>query len=345
MKKYARIASYFLVMMLVISGCSTIPQQNEPDTEKPAEPIELKLENFIQSEENTMYHYEGSGMEYANYISWIDYKTDEAIQLRINNGGTETVSVYRVDGDKLIKTFTQGETYHREDMTLRENNSQEVLLMLPLKEGTTWILEDGSKRMIASVDAEVETPAGKYRAIEVITEYEDSKTMDYYVSGIGIVKSVFSSGEYEVISALENIEKDKKISQDVSLYYPDEEEQIQKVDAELEFGTNDSAEKVLAQALRTNVPENAVSVIGENAKINRLYFEQESSTARIDLSEEFVTEMNAGSYYESLILQCLANTLGNYAMSQKMALTIDGGVYESGHIVIEKEDYIWAQTQ
>ncbi|WP_028829556.1 GerMN domain-containing protein [Proteocatella sphenisci] len=347
MKKYGKIIASFLAAMLVMSGCNALPQPNEPDAEKPPEPIELKLEleNFIQSEENTMYYYEGRGNEYARYISWVDYKTDDAIQLRVNNGGTETASVYRIDGDKLIKSFTQAETYHREDMTLRENNSQEVLLMEPLEEGTSWTLEDGSKRMITGVDAKVQTPSGDYTAIEVVTEYADSKTMDYYVSGIGLVKSVFESNGEQVISALENIEKDKKITQDVSLYYPDEEEKLQKTDVKLEFATNDSAEKVLTQAFKSNVPENAVGVIGENAQINSLYFEQETSTARIDLSKEFVTEMNAGSYYESLILQCLANTLRSYATSEKMSLTIDGGVYESGHIVLEKEDYIFAEAE
>lgn len=344
MKKFIMTMSTLLVGILIMSGCNVTPKPNEPDTE-PVKPVELTLENFVQAEENTIYHYAGTGNEYAQYISWIDYKTDDAIQLRSNNGGTEAVTVYRIDGGKLIKSFTQAETYYREDMTVRENNYQDVLLMEPLEKGTSWTLEDGAKRTIEGMDVKVETPSGDYTAIEVVTEYEGSKTMDYYVAGMGLVKSVFSSEEYQVLSELENIEKDKKITQNVSFYYPDEDEQIKKIDVQLEFGTNDRAEKVFAKAYISNLPENAVSVIGDDEQINSMYFDQESSTAKIDLSKAFLTEMNAGSYYESLILQCLADSLGSYSMSEKMSLTIDGGIYESGHIVMEKEDYIFAEPK
>ena len=46
--------------------------------------------------------------------------------------------------------------------------------------------------------------------------------------------------------------------------------------------------------------------------------------------------MNAGAGYEGLILQSLANTIGDYYGVSKVMLTIDGKTYESGHIVLEK---------
>ena len=46
--------------------------------------------------------------------------------------------------------------------------------------------------------------------------------------------------------------------------------------------------------------------------------------------------MNAGSSFEALILQSLTNTLGNYYGVQEVYITIDGGPYESGHIIIEE---------
>jgi uncharacterized protein involved in tellurium resistance len=60
----------------------------------------------------------------------------------------------------------------------------------------------------------------------------------------------------------------------------------------------------------------------------------------IDLNKDFVTEMNAGSGYESMILQSIGNTFGKYYNSQKVILTIDNNPYESGHIVMKKGEYI-----
>ncbi len=42
--------------------------------------------------------------------------------------------------------------------------------------------------------------------------------------------------------------------------------------------------------------------------------------------------MNAGAYYESMILQSITNTLGMYYGIEKIYITVDGNPYESGHI-------------
>ncbi|MPM51125.1 hypothetical protein SDC9_97872 [bioreactor metagenome] len=59
--------------------------------------------------------------------------------------------------------------------------------------------------------------------------------------------------------------------------------------------------------------------------------------------------MNAGSGFEAMILQCLTNTLGDYYQVEEVYITIDGGPYESGHIIIEegeayKVDYTNVKT-
>ena len=351
MKKAVITAALVLSALLALSGCARILQPgmpddvSPPDNPLPAEALELNLEDYILPIDNARYNYEGTGMEYAQYSAWVDYRYDDALQIRTDNGGTVMAGVYRFDGEKLIRTFNQGETYHREDMTRRENNSQDVILMEPLAEGTSWILEDGSKRTITALDIKVDTPSGSYKAIEVTTEYEDSKTFDYYVKGTGLVKSVFSGDGYEVISALESIETDFRLTQDVKLYYPDAQENIISVDVQLEFGTNDSAEKVLVQAYRDSIPADALTVFAGSSEMNSMYFDQETSTARIALSRSFITEMNAGSYYESLILQSIADTMRSYGNSEKISVTVDGGAYESGHMLLEQEDYIWARTE
>jgi hypothetical protein len=46
-----------------------------------------------------------------------------------------------------------------------------------------------------------------------------------------------------------------------------------------------------------------------------------------------------------MILQCVANTFGGYCGVGKVILTIDGGLYESGHIALQKGEYLTVDTQ
>lgn len=339
MKKIVIYISLILMLMSVFTGCTS----SEPD--KPEEPVpveKLSIEAYLQSEANTKYIYEGEGMEFAAYTSWVDYESDGLLQLRSNNGGTEAVKVYKVEDAKLVMVFTQGETYHRENMLEKEPNMDEVLLMEPLEKGTAWTLQNGAERSITDVAASVETPSGTYTAIEVTTVNEDSKTLDYYAKGTGLVKSVFIGAEnYEVSSTLSMIEKNSRLIQSLRLYYPNiEDEKYYYKDVVLEFETNDSAEDLISEAYKENETETAGVVLTENATINRLWLDQEAMVVHLDLNREFLTEMNAGSYYEYMILQSLVNTVGNYCMSDRVSITLDGYAYESGHILLEDGDYL-----
>ena len=56
----------------------------------------------------------------------------------------------------------------------------------------------------------------------------------------------------------------------------------------------------------------------------------------VDFSKEFTQEMNTSSTYESQILQCITNTLGDYYMVKKVYITVDGKPYSSSHILMKK---------
>lgn len=59
----------------------------------------------------------------------------------------------------------------------------------------------------------------------------------------------------------------------------------------------------------------------------------------LDFSKELVSEMNAGSAYETMILQCITNTIGIYYGVHKVYITIEGKSYESGHIAKKKGEF------
>lgn len=342
MKKIISYIAFICITASVLSGCADPDTQSPGESEVPEPVKKVSVEAYLQSEANTKYTYEGEGIEFASYVSWVDYKADGSLQLRSNNGGTEAVNVYKVEDGKLILAFVQAETYHRENMIGKKSNVDEVMLMEPLEKGNSWTLEDGAQRSITDTDASIETPSGTYTAIEVTTINKDSKTLDYYAEGTGLVKTVFiGSDDFEVTSSLSQIERDVKLLQNLNFYYPNiEDEKYYYKNIELEFQTNDIAEELITRAYKENVPENAAPVLSENAKLNSFYLDQEAGIVHLDLNKEFLAEMNAGSSYESMILQSLANTLGGYCMGEKLSITLDGEIYSSGHIMLEAEDYI-----
>ena len=49
--------------------------------------------------------------------------------------------------------------------------------------------------------------------------------------------------------------------------------------------------------------------------------------------------MNAGSQYEAMILQSITNTFGQYYETDRVIVTVEGVLYESGHILLEEGDF------
>ncbi len=208
----------------------------------------------------------------------------------------------------------------------------------PIKKGTTWTLEDSSKRTITELDVDVSVPAGNYKAVEVTTEGLHSTTVDYYAPDVGLVKSVWinKEGGEEVSSSLRAIEENAVLVQNVDFFYPNiDDNQYYYKTKQLKFKTNDITRNILANAYNEPVGVTLGRVFTPGTKINSLYLNQDNRVY-IDLNQAFLTEMNAGSLYESMLLQSLANTFGRYYGVQEVILTIDNQLYESGHIAFEK---------
>ncbi|MBC3888605.1 hypothetical protein GH810_09820 [Acetobacterium paludosum] len=300
-----------------------------------------RIEDYFPIRENTKSVYEGQGNEFASYDVFIDYATPTKVQQRINNGGTEIVDVIEVVDHKLVKTLSKAETYYRENM-LNKGNQEDVLLMEPLKTGTTWTLSDARVRSITNVAAAVTTPYGNFQALEVTTTSADQpnqKQLDYYVKDLGLVKSVSKIGENgeEITSSLKSIEEGAVMTQSISFFYPNiNDEKIYYQVKKIDFHTNDITRVTLAAVYKQDAP---FTVFSPNTKINSLYLNQDGMVY-IDLSNDYLTEMNAGSELEAMRLQCIANTFGNYYGVERVLLTIDNQLYESGHMALGQGEYL-----
>ncbi len=342
MKKILKLLGMMLVVVLLFGCNNTFNGGNDINDDQPEV---LHIKDYFPIKENVRYVYEGKGNEYASYEVYIDYTSENKVQQRINNGGTEMAKVYKIKDGKLLVSLSKGEVYYRENLLDTIGDESEVLLMEPIKNGTSWTLKDSRVRTITGTSVDVVTPLGSYKAIEVTTEGESGKTIDYYAKDVGLVKSVFVYDDYEVISSLSKMEEDVALTQRISFFYPNiNNDKLYYKNKEIRFKTNDMTRKILSESYKESVSNELGKVFSSNTKINSLYL-NEDGIVYIDLNRSFLTEMNAGAGYEGMILQCIANTFGKYYGSQKVILTIDNELYESGHIAMKKGEYIKADYE
>lgn len=300
------------------------------------------LLEYFPIQADTTYVYEGKGNEYASYTRIADFidNANNKIQTRSDNGGTETVEVIEVKDGKVTILNTIHECYYRDNFMDKTNagTKKEVLLMEPLVKGTKWTLPDGGRRSISAIDADVDTPSGKYKAIEVTTREKGNSgiTKDYYAPKVGLVKSVYSSGKLGISSVLKEIRTDTPFKQTINIYYPDTDEKIHVEPLTLSFRTNDITRLALQETLRKDaVKKSYLPLISAKTKINSMYL-GEDSIVYADFSADLVNDMNLGSGFESAVLQCITNTLGNYYGVEKVYITVNQKPYESGHILMKK---------
>lgn len=335
MKKNIVIFSFILLLIFSFGCASNITDKNADKDSQ-----DLKVEEYYPIKENVKYIYEGNGNEYASYNIYIDYTSESRLQQRVDNGGTVMAKVIEVNDGKVTRLLSRGEAYYRENLLNTKGEEEEVLLMEPLVKGTSWTLNDSRVRTITDTSANIETPSGTYKAMEVTTEGLKDRTIDYYAKGVGLVKSVFISEGMEVTSSLSKIEENTSLIQNISFFYPNaDDSNIYYVDKDVIFNTNDITKQVLGSSYKDVIEAKFGQEFDTNIKINSLYLNKDGMVY-IDMSEAFITEMNAGAGYESMILKSLANTFGKYYNVEKVILTVDNNLYQSGHIAMEKGEFL-----
>lgn len=349
MKKMASLMCSALILISLFACVKQSPAPTQasipPSPSASPDAEAATVGDYFPIRENLRYVYQGEGIEYASYDVYTDYTSDTKLQQRINNSGSELVQVIEIADGMASVVFRREDCYYRENFLDKAGGTEEVLLKEPLETGTSWPLSDGSVRTITGTDVIVDTPSGSYAAVAVETVYADGgKKADYYAKGIGLVKSVSSGESYKVTSSLSEIQEDVSFKQTVRFYYPNiNDSKLYYKEREISFKTNDITRKVLETAYKEQFEGQPGKVFSESTKINSLYL-NDDGMVYLDLSKEFISEMNAGSAYESMILQSAANTFGEYYGIDKVILTIDNGLYESGHIKLEKGQYLSVKT-
>lgn len=343
--------------MLVLSSCSILPKNTGNGNTDPKETgqetsqeksngtkegANLKVSDYFPMLTNVYMKYKGTGNEFAAMDRYVDYVMGNRIQFRDDNGGTVASNVYEVGDGSVRLVYSQGESYARVNRTSL-NNADEIVLKEPLAVGNEWTLKDGTKRSITAVDKPIATPMGSFSAIEVTTKHADATEQEYYAKGIGLVKRVYTSSndpDFTVVTELEALEKDTPFKTNVRIYYPDYNvEKVYYIDKAMELKTNEDPYPYIQDELK-KTPKAGSRVLTPGANVLGVDFDIEKGMLVLDFAKQLVDEMNAGSGYEAMLLECIADTFGGYYQAQKVGITLEGKPYSSGHIIIAPGEYL-----
>jgi len=199
-----------LFFMLTVSGCTgQTPNDNNNNNNKPTESVTPG--DYFPLTAGSSWKYQGEGNEYASFTREVMFVKDNLAQVRENNGGTISMSVYNITRDAVTRIFFIGEAYENNNYLESTPNENIIILKNPLEVGTRWE-EKNAVREITDTKASINTPSGSYtNCIKVKITYENSVVYEYFKEDTGMVHREFVSERSTVTSSL----KDLKIVPDL----------------------------------------------------------------------------------------------------------------------------------
>ena len=330
------------------SAAPTASEATKPSETLPSEtaettvPAVLTLADYFPILPDVSCRFDVSGGKDLPVSTYVEFTGQDTIQIKYDNGTTIKHVLYAIRDGEVRIAVERSELYAREDLSLLPSEGDgEILLKEPLKVGTTWYV-DGGIRSITDLKARVDTPAGSFSAIEVTTIGNDTATRQYYAPGIGLVKTI-RTGAFEDTSVLGTRTTGQPEPMNLTLYYPKMTDTKVVVTSEMtqaKLYSNDLLTDLLADCFRHPAETDTMPLMSENTKIRSMSQDPVSGIVTIDFSKEFISEMNAGSETEAAILQCVANTAGSVYCASGVIITIDGQLYESGHIAFKQGESI-----
>lgn len=183
-------------------------EEKDPGKEDaiPKDKITPKLADYFPLTQGSTWQYLGEGNEYASFSREVIFAEGNRAQIKEDNGGTVSASVFEATDEAITRIFFQGESYENEDFLDVDSNDNLVILKAPLQVGTTWETGDSS-REIVDLNTSLYTPAGNFeKVLKIKISYPDSTMFEYFKDGVGMIRREYISGDFEVTSTLEKYE-------------------------------------------------------------------------------------------------------------------------------------------
>ena len=293
--------------------------------------MSIKSKEYFPPNSNSMYIYRGFNNNLINFKSSIDYFNDNKIQVRFDDCITNTVNIYEYTDSGIKLSFQTWNTYHHQNFLDESNNMDDYLIKEPIVKNNMWLLSDGSKRCITNVDINVKTQFNLFpSAIEIVTISRDNSefSVDYYVLGIGLVKSIYYIKKIGLLYCeLEDILENSPFSKNIKIYYPDKNlNTIWYSNKTLSYNTNEDITLSFSKLFETP-PIGLIPIINRNIKINKLYYNYETNFAHIDFYEGIINTLKENTLKTKAFFDCIYNTLKNYYETEKIYITINNHPY------------------
>ncbi len=317
---------------------------DNPDDQAETDNLSQDLNDWMPRLNDVIYHYGGTESEFASFTWNPQFNEENIYQTATFNGGTKIVEIYDYREDEIVRVFTRPETYFRDNFmsidSVESTTPEETILKTPIAVGTSWSGEN-SEYEITQVNVEMDILGETVEIIEVTQTFDDAVSKRYYAKDIGLVYKVDESDEFVVESILTSMEENATEEIPISVFAPDNNAMgLDVTAAEIMLPTNSPA-RIAIQELLLGNDENFsdVKILPDGTSINYLFLNN-NNIVEVDLSSEYITNMNVGSSGESLFLHSLANTLIQYYGAEEVLLTIDGEPYSGGHIAFMEGETI-----
>ena len=348
---------FLLVLMtcaLFIIGCNLT---GEPTPE----PVGTIAE-FFPFHENAVIVFDDTG-PWGSTTFYTIYTDGNRMQRRATMGAFTATEVFEIADGELRVNHASVTASGFEPLLDKKDDSPMIILREPLELGNSWETHTGptiqgvarGTSTITAVDVEIETPYGIVSAIEVSREFEDGRIIvDYFAKGIGLVQSGYFVPGFEraqgdtrlfmedmqVHLSLRSITENAPLNVEFFVVFPnDQADDLDYAESSFEFMTNGNINTAFESAFR-NPDGRPYGVISPNTTINFIDIswrplpdnpQFDIATVHLDLSADFVTDMNVGALSEQLILESLEFTMMEFFNAHEFVLTIDGQPYISRH--------------
>lgn len=290
------------------------------------------LKDYFPFNENVLRKFEGHGNEFLEMSVYTEYFKDDLVQFHSSNGGTATVEVYSVTDEQVVLTYIEHEMYHREPMLKAKSPEQgRIILKTPLKVGEVWTNPDGSLSEITQVGAKLETDLGIIDCIVV----KNGDSSYFYGKGYGLVRAEHNIGGELLYAQLKEFSKNTPIMENFTMYpISADAASLEERALELPMLTNEILRIKWGKAL-----VETYKGLPSSLQVNSLYKNRLDGMVYADFSKE-ITMANYGAGPEALMLEGIVDTLTQYFNAEGMYLWVEGGPYESGHILLEKNQLL-----
>ncbi len=106
LKRVLFIFTNLLILTLILAGCSNLNQAKSD------------IRDYFHLTQGSYCQYKGEGNEYASFKREVIYQAGDKLQIKEDNGGTVTQSVWQITNETLTRVFSKEKSTTRKTISI-----------------------------------------------------------------------------------------------------------------------------------------------------------------------------------------------------------------------------------